>query len=132
MTKISALVACVASMVLLGASPAWAGLGAGPGPVVPDPVRPGGGIFPNVKTDPALKASDSIAIPWKIHFTNTQANLAGIRFKVHYDANEVDLLHVGPAGLFQGVTPGGATNHGGYSVAMPPLSPSVLVTSPRR
>jgi hypothetical protein len=129
MRKISALSACLASLGLLGASAAWADLGAGPGPVKPDLLRPGGGTFPNVKTNP-LQTSDTITVPWRIHYTNPQANLAGIRFKVHYDANEVDLLHVGPAGPFQGVTPGGMGLHTNYSVPMPPLPPSVLVTSP--
>jgi hypothetical protein len=69
-------------------------------------------------------------VPWKIHFRNPQANLAGVRFKVHYDANEVDLLHVGPADPFQGVTPGGLAGHGGYGVPMSPPPPSALVTSP--
>jgi hypothetical protein len=106
-------------------------VGPGGGDVVPDLERPGNGFFPNVKTNP-LRTSDQIIVPWAIHSTVMRNNIAGYRFKVHYDRNEVDLIHVLPAGAppFGPITPGGVS-HGGYSVPQSTLQESVLVaTSP--
>jgi hypothetical protein len=97
-----------------------------------DLANPGPGLFPNVKTDP-LQTSDNINVRWGVHFNEAQANLAGIRFTLHYDANEIDVLHVG--GLPGGVIPLGAVTpysgvNGGFSNPLAALPPSQFVVSP--
>jgi len=76
----------------------------------PDPADPGLGPFPNVKTRP-LTSSETIVVPWALHVEQDAANVAGIIFRVHYDSNELDLLHTngGPV-FFSNTTPfGGPT-----------------------
>jgi hypothetical protein len=70
-------------------------------------------------------------VPWAVHSPTTKNNIVGYRFTVHYDRNEVDLLHVLPAGAptFGPISPMGMS-HGGYSVPQSTLPASSLVASP--
>ena len=73
-----------------------AGTSTGPFPaiptIVPDGADPGDGFFPNAKTQP-LTTSETILVPWALHVEEPVTNVAGILFRVHYDSNELDLLH---------------------------------------
>jgi len=70
----------------------------GPLPIPPDVVSevgyPGAGYgyFPNAKTRP-LTTSETVVVPWGLHVEDEVKNVAGIIFRVHYDSNELDLIH---------------------------------------
>ena len=134
---------CGMSLVIVGLSAVPVAFGNGradlgpTGPdVYPDPDDPGTGPFPNVKTQP-LATSDQIVVNWALHFQETHANLAGLRFQLHYDANELDVIHVGgvPDSADGNViplgpqTPGGQ-QHGGFSQIRDPLLASEWVVDP--
>jgi hypothetical protein len=86
------------------------------GPVVPDTGNPGPGFFPNVTSLP-VAASDTIAVPWCMHFSLTNVtNVAGVLFAANYDETEVDLLHTGVPPLFGNVTPFGQSNASPFAV----------------
>jgi hypothetical protein len=91
------------------------------GPVVPDTGDPGCGFFPNVTTLP-VAGSDTIAVPWCMHLSQTSVtNVAGILYAAHYDETEVDLLHTGaPTGppLFGNVTPFGQSDASPFAVPL--------------
>jgi len=99
---------------------------------------PGTGLLPNTKTR-LLDTSETISVPWQLHVSGgNYTNVAGVIFRVHYDSNELDLLHTGSPPLFGNTTPfwgptvmsifpgGGTLNSvAALTSTFPQLSPSV-------
>jgi hypothetical protein len=111
-------------------------IGTGPFPSgpdwFPDPADPGLGPFPNVKTRP-LTSSETIVVPWALQVEEDAANVAGIIFRVHYDSNELDLLHTngGPVFLSNTTPFGGPTPLAVFpNLVVPPPVPLSLSVSP--
>ena len=86
------------------------------GPIVPDESDPGSGFFPNAIAELSPE-SDTILVPWCIHFSRTDIpNVAAILFAARYDGTEVDLIHTGTPPPLGNVTPFGQSDASPFAV----------------
>jgi len=101
-----------------------------PPDVVPDPDDPGTGGFPNGMTRP-LTDGELLVTPWGLHVGRDVRNVAGIIFRVHYDSNELDLIHTWPGSLIHlTTTPSVTTFSTLLANATPFGAPSVMSIFP--